>query len=207
MSRNTDLETLVVPDLYGRPWIHARVPRISRRFYSPLHTVANVPARLAGWESELEHFLDRRLPVARLAEDSPEPDSGAKLRRAVVDALEQGFSGGVAADLAGSLTARLAIPEAIAGAVDLPALRHDWLWWLNAAGLLDEDVRVAVSWAINELEGRAFASYLWSLPPMIASDVAQALRYGIVVGDEPALTCAAVLRRLTGDPRFWEETS
>jgi hypothetical protein len=36
------------------------------------------------------------------------------------------------------------------------------------------------------------------------SDIAPATRYGILVGDEPALTCDAV-RRVTGDPRFCEE--
>lgn len=201
------VDTIAIPDRHGRPFVHARVPRITRRFCSPLHTVANMSARLAGWRSELEHFLDRRVPLARLTEESPEPDAGAQLRSAVVDALEQGYSGGVATDLAGTVTARLAMPDAIAETIDLAALRHDWLWWLNAAGVLDQDARTAIGWAIDELEGRTYSSYLWTLPPLIVRDVAQAIRYGILVGDDPALTCAAVLRRLTGEPRYWDEHS
>jgi hypothetical protein len=68
-------------------------------------------------------------------------------------------------------------------------------------------VRTAVARAVDELEGRAYASYLWTLSPLVVSDVAQALRYGVLVGDDPALTCAAVLRRLTGESRYWEEVS
>jgi hypothetical protein len=200
-----ELDELVVPDAYGRPFIRARVPRITRRFSSPLHTTANVTARLGGWRSELSHFLDGRVPVARLTEDSVEPDAAADLRRSVIDALELGFLGGVTSDVAGGLTARLALPDAIAETMDLAALRHDWLWWLNAAGILDDRVRVAVAHAVDELEGRAFGSYLWSLPPMTTADVGQALRHGALIGDEPAMTCAAVLRSLTGESRYWQE--
>jgi hypothetical protein len=203
--KDLTLDTIVVPDGQGRPFVRARVPRITRRFSSPLHTVANVPARLSGWRTELDHFLDRRAPLARLTDDSPEPDAGAELRFAVIGALEQGYAGGVATDVSGLITARLAIPDSIAESVDLAALRHDWLWWLNAAGELTEDARTAIGWAVDELEGHAYASYLWTLPPLVVSDVAQAIRYGIVVGDDPALTCAAVLRRLTGDACYWED--
>jgi hypothetical protein len=203
--RDLALDTIVVPDRYGRPFVRARVPRITRRFLSELHTVANVPARLSGWRAELDHFLDRRSPLARLTEESSEPDAGADLRVAVIGALEQGYDGGVSTDVSGLVSARLAIPDTIAETIDLAALRHDWLWWLNAAGVLDEDVRTAVAWAVEDLEGRAYASYLWTLPPLVVSDVAQAVRYGALVGDDPALTCAAVLRRLTGDARYWED--
>ena len=199
------LDTIMVPDSHGRPFVRARVPRITRRFSSPLHTVANVPARLSGWRTELEHFLDRRSPLARLTDDSSEPDAGTELRFAVISALEQGYAGGVSTDVSGLVTARLAIPDSIAESIDLAALRHDWLWWLNAAGVLSEDARTAIGWAVDELEGHAYASYLWTLPPLVVSDVAQAIRYGVVVGDDPALTCAAALRRLTGEARYWED--
>jgi hypothetical protein len=141
MTRELETETLTIPDVYGRPLIHARVPKIQRRFRSPLHDASSMPPRLGGWQSELAQVLGGCAPLARLAEESLEPDAGAVLRRAVCDALEQGFAGGIAVDVTGATTGRIAIPDAIAETVDLSALRHDWLWWLNAAGELNDDAR------------------------------------------------------------------
>lgn len=199
-----EVETVAVPDRYGRPFIYARVPTVPRRFHSPLHDVANMPPRLSGWRAELGHCLAGRMPFARLVEESSDPDAEAALRYAVIGALEQGFSGGVAIGMPGTATGRIAMPDAITDTVDLEALRHDWLAWLRAADVLDYDARVAVTYAIEQLGMSAYASYTWSLPEMVAEDPAQAIQYGIVVGDDPAMTCAAVLRALTGDHRFWE---
>jgi hypothetical protein len=40
---------------------------------------------------------------------------------------------------------------------------------------------------------------------MTAADIGRALRHGALIGDEPAMTCAAVLRSLTGESRYWQE--
>jgi hypothetical protein len=205
MNRDHETEALTISDQFGRPLVTARVPKIERRFRSALHDIASIPYRFAGWESELQLFLAGHAPLARLIEDGHDPEANADLRRAVLDVLEQGFGGGVATDVTGATTARIAIPDGIADTVDLAALRHDWLWWLDAAGVLTEDARTAIAWGVDELERRTYECYLWSLPTLKTRDIAEAIQYGIVVGDDPAMTCAAVLRRLTGERRYWED--
>jgi hypothetical protein len=205
MKRDHETEALTITDQLGHPLVTARVPKIQRRFRSALHDIASIPYRFAGWESELQYFLAGHAPLARLVEDGHDPEAAADLRRSVLDALEQGFGGGVATDVTGATTGRIAIPDGIADTVDLAALRHDWLWWLDAAGVLTEDARTAIAWGVDELERRSYECYLWSLPVLKTRDIAEAIQYGVVVGDDPAMTCAAVLRRLTGERRFWED--
>src|SRR4051794_23045657 len=111
MRHDHETEVLTIPDRFGRPLVTARVPKIQRRFRSAQHDIASISYRFAGWESELQHFLAGHEPLARLTEDSLDPEAAADLRRAVLDVLEQGFGGGVATDVTGATTARIAIPD------------------------------------------------------------------------------------------------
>jgi hypothetical protein len=54
---DVELDEVAIPDRSGRPFVIARVPRIERRFASPMHTVAGMAPRLGSWRDELSAFL------------------------------------------------------------------------------------------------------------------------------------------------------
>jgi integrase len=54
---DVELDEVAIPDRSGRPFVIARVPRIERRFASPMHTVAGMAPRLGSWRDELAAFL------------------------------------------------------------------------------------------------------------------------------------------------------
>jgi hypothetical protein len=59
--------------------------------------------------------------------------------------------------------------------------------------------------AVTPLRPRDPLTITAASPVMSSRDIAAAIQYGLVIGDDPALTCAAVLRRLTGRSVFWDE--
>ena len=207
------LEDVAIPDRAGRRFIIARVPRIERAFASPMHTVAGMPVRLAGWREELRAFLAGQLPSARLREDTSMPSEQADLRAAVVAAIEDGFAASLKIDAAGEVYGYLARTERIAEAIDVDALGADYEAWFDAAGVTDpqlgeEGAGVAeqLAWALEDLRERCYSDYLHSLgderygPERIRGAIVDS----VVVGDDPAQTCAYLLRDLTGDQRLWE---
>jgi hypothetical protein len=209
-----ELEQLVIRAADGRTVITARVPRIERRFSSPMHTAAGMTPRLGSWREELAAFLNGLLPSARLREDTSRDSERAALRGAVIRALEEGFSASLVVDDEGEVSGRVARPERIARTVDLDALEHDYLAWLAAAGVdgaLGDgedaaDIIEQVRWAIDDLREKCWSEYLHSLGDerYYSAPVMGAIIDGLITGDDPAQTCAFLLRDLTGDQRLWE---
>lgn len=139
----TDLETVTIVGLDGRPFLEASVPRIERQFRSQLHTVESMTVRLGHWRGELELLLGRRAPTARLVTNEShllgDADAGDReaLTAAVRRALAEGFIGGYALDVEGRPQGWLATPTPIAETIDLDALRADYHAWFDAADVLD----------------------------------------------------------------------
>ncbi len=207
-----ELEEIPVPDANGTPIVIARVPRIERRFASPMHTDAGMRARMGDWRREHHAFLGGVLPTARLSEQTSITSEQAALRAAVIRAIEEGFAASLNVDRHGEVYGYLARPTAIADGVDLDALDHDWRAWLVGAGITEDlgddytETIEQVDWAMQDLAENDYSDYLHSLGALLHGDntVHAAIVNGIVVGDEPARTCAFLLRELTGDQRLWE---
>lgn len=203
-----DLESIVVPEADGT-WIHARVPRIERTFWSPMHRLEHHAIQYGPWRGALDAVLGHRMPLALLYPGEDE-DAG-DLRRRVIAAMEEGFPGGVTVSGDGALTGRVALPDAICDTVDVEALVADYTAWMAAAEILDrpEDdwdpdaltVREAVEIVLNVLEP-GYGDYLWDVdrPPGLTGQIVR----GLVLGHDPAATCAFALAGLLGDGRtFW----
>lgn len=213
-----DLEVvpLVSPD--GRTMLEARVPRIRRRFRSDLHAVENTTTQMGPWPGELDLVLNRKAPIAQL-----EPDyyydgdvviSSAEIRRVVCKALAEGFAGGFIIDAEGLVHGRVALPDRIDDTVDLEALRADYTAWFDAAGVLEvkpraqwgweDTVAEELSYAINDLLDRpTWSEHLWELDHYATGTVDGGIKHGLVVGADPARTCAFILSRITDDSDRW----
>jgi hypothetical protein len=206
------LEELVIRTADGRTVIVARVPQIERRFSSTMHTAAGMTPRLGSWREELAAFLSGALPSARLREDTSQDSERAALRAAVIRALEEGFAASLTVDAEGEVAGRVTRPDRIARAVDLDALEHDHLAWLAAAGVDRElgddaeEILEQLRWAIADLKEKCWSDYLHSLGEerYRSGPIMGAIVDGLVAGDDPAQTCAFMLRDLTGDDRLWE---
>jgi hypothetical protein len=207
-----DLETIVLPDPDGMRCVYARVPRIDRRFASAMHTPENHAVRDGPWAAAMDAVLASRIPVAQLAVRA---EASGELRRRLIGALEEGYLGGVAGGGLGWLEARVAIPDAICDTVDLDALLADYTAWMAAAGVLDapadldepDDTTVAGALSlVPDLLEDLYADHLWDLGWLGGAwGLSGQIIHGLVVGDEPAVTCAHVLGRLLGDDRtFWQ---
>jgi len=113
-----ELEVLTLLASDGQPFIEARVPRIERRFRSSLHRAENVTVRMGSWRDELALVLGRRAPAAVLVADSShllggddEADNIA-IRRAVRNAIDEGFAGAVSVNAEGLVDGALRDQEA-----------------------------------------------------------------------------------------------
>jgi hypothetical protein len=207
-----ELDELALTDQAGRPFVIARVPRIARQFSSPMHTLAGMTPRLGTWRDELAAFLAGQLPSARLREDTSLDTERSALRRAVVSAIEEGFAGSLKVDADGEVYGYLARPDRIASTIDIAALAADYGAWFEAAGielLAPEDVAYVneqLTFAVEDLRESCYSTYLHCLGEKRAgyAPVQGAIVDGIVVGDDPAQTCAFLLRDLSGDQRLWE---
>jgi hypothetical protein len=210
---DAELDEVAIPDRSGRPFVIARVPRIERRFASPMHTVAGMAPRLGNWRDELAAFLAGQLPSARLSEETSLDSERAELRAAVIRAIQEGFAGSLKVDAEGEVYGYLARPDRIAATIDVDALAADYEAWFAAAGVVDDalgddaaEISEELGWAIDDLRERCYSDYLHSLgnERYAGGRVRGAVVDGIVVGDDPAQTCAYLLRDLTGDQRLWE---
>jgi len=208
-----ELDELAQLDRAGQPYVIARVPRIERRFMSAMHTPAGMPPRLGNWRDELAAFLTGQLPSARLSEETSLDSERAELRAAVIHAIQEGFAASLKVDAEGEVYGYLARPDRIAATIDLDALAADYEAWFAAAGVVDPglgddaaEISKQLGWAIEDLRERCYSDYLHSLGDerYRAGRVQGAIVDGIGVGDDPAKTCAFLLRDLTGDQRLWE---
>ena len=207
-----DLETVVLPAPDGMRCVYARVPRIDRRFASAMHTPDNHAVRDGPWPAAMDGVLASRMPVAQL---SVRAEASGELRRRLIGALEEGYLGGVAGCGLGWLEARVAIPDAICDTVDVDALLADYTAWMAAAGVLNgpqdphEPDGSTVARALDlvpALLDELYADHLWDLGWLSGSwGLSGQIIHGLVVGDEPAVTCASALGSLLGDNRtFWQ---
>jgi hypothetical protein len=60
---------------------------------------------------------------------------------------------------------------------------------------------------VAELRARSYADFLWRLDSLGTYEPSLALQHGAIVGDDPATTCAFVLKDLTGDAAYWAPVS
>jgi hypothetical protein len=114
----------------------------------------------------------------------------------------------------GEVYGYLARPDRIAPTIDVDALAADYEAWFAVAGVVDAElgddtaeISEELGWAIADLRERCYSDYLHSLGDeryRAGGRVNGAIVDGIVVGDDPAQTCAYLLRELTGDLRLWE---
>lgn len=213
-----DLEVIPVCDAHGRPFLQAAVPRIDRQFHSSFHRVDNAHARLRSWREQLDLVLSHCAPTAQLFPDrtnlgaTPVPNDDIAIRAAVGDAIAGGFAGELVAHGRAGVCGYVASPEVISETIDLDALGEDYRGWFAAAGVTSAvdrspgDVERQVAWAIRDLSGCTYASHFRHLadPYRFAGlRVDAVITYGLVVGDDPARTCAWLLRHITGDDRWW----
>jgi hypothetical protein len=211
---DVELDELPLLDRAGQPFVIARVPRIVRRFTSAMHTPAGMTPRLGNWRDELAAFLAGQLPSARLSEETSLDSERAELRAAVIRAIQEGFAGSLKVDAEGEVYGYLARPDRIAATIDVDALAADYEAWFAAAGVVaaelgDDAAEISeqLGWEIEDLRERCYSDYLHSLGEeryRAGGRVRGAVVDGIVVGDDPAQTCAFLLRELTGDQRLWE---
>ena len=206
-----ELETVVLPAPDGMTCVYARVPRIDRTFASAMHRPGNHALGDGPWPATMDAVLARRMPAAQLYVQA---ESSAELRRRLIGALEEGCLGGVAGCGLGWLEARVAIPDAIAATVDVDALLADYTAWMAVAGALDrpEDphepdgttVARSLDLVPNLLED-LYADHLWDLDWLASWGISGQVIHGLVVGDDPAVTCAKLLGSVLGDDRtFWQ---
>lgn len=206
-----ELEEIAHRDQAGTVFLIARVPRIARRFSSPMHAAQNLTPRLGSWRLELAAFRGGQLPTARLYEQTSQPSEQAAVRQAVVSAIEEGYAASLRVDAEGEVYGYLARPDRIANTIDLEALHADWTDWLTLAGVYETDegdtIRDEVAAAVEELGEACYSDFLHKLGDLKYSHggrVDGSLMDGIVVGDDPGSTCAFVLSQLTGDQRLWD---
>jgi hypothetical protein len=174
-----------------------------------MHTVAGMAPRLGTWRDELQAVLEGVLPTGRLAERGGAPTEADAMRQAIVSCLHQGLAAGLTVDADGEVAGRVAIPDRVAATVDLDALAHDYRAWLAAAGVPGADEEFEqIDWAVEQLrsERACYSDFLWDLAfeARGSEPVMPAMITGIVWGDDPATTCALLLKELTGDQRLWE---
>lgn len=207
-----ELDEHTVLDVWGHPPITVRTPRIVRRFNSPQHTLESTARSRGPWGVQFIAFMCNRIPFAKLRAPNAAESDHAELRACVVYAIENGAAGLLRVDHDGQPQGELARPDRIADAIDLDALSSDYEAWLTAAGINSDlgstalDVRAELAAAIGELRTSRYCDYLDCIDPY--RDSAGFIRVliidGIVLGEDPAVTCAFILAGLTGDPRLWQ---
>jgi hypothetical protein len=208
-----ELEAVEIPDRAGRTFIVGRVPKIERRFASPMHTVAGMAPRLGDWRDEVQAVLAGVLPTGRLTEPTGAASEVDAVRQTVVSCLYQGLAAGLTVYADGA-AGRVAIPDRIDATIDLDALAHDYRGWLTAVDDAHPVVEVGafeqIDWAVEQMRtGRPhYSDYLWDLSfDKRPSSVTDTIISGVVWGNDPAMTCAFLLKNLTGDGRLWEHVS
>lgn len=201
----------------GLPLLTARVPKITRRFASPMHVGRVLNHGRDLWESQFLAFIAGNVPTVRLWQTGWTGSDGAELRDSVVYAMDHGTPGTLFVDADGYVSGTLALPNRIADTFDLDALNADYLNWFTAAGIdadlasdADDvalDIFHQLDDTITELSDARYADYLFD-PRRTDSEglVSQSIRTGILFGNDPAVTCASILERLSGDRRLWEFT-
>ncbi|HLI58570.1 MAG TPA: hypothetical protein VKV21_02785 [Solirubrobacteraceae bacterium] len=208
------LDEISVLSPTGLPLLTARVPKITRRFASPMHVRRILSHGPDLWESQLLAFIAGNVPTVRLWQTRRASSDGAELRDSVVYAMEHGTPGTLFVDVDGYVSGTLALPNRIADTIDLDALNADYLNWFTAAGIPASDADYAalnifhqLDDTITELSDARYADYLVddrrTEPEGLVS---QSIRTGILFGDDPGVTCASILERLSGDRRLWEFT-
>lgn len=198
-----DFETVELLDAAGRVFQIARIPRIERRFSSPMHSCASLPVQLGPWNGELEALRDGRMPFARLSDPAGDPLHGPFIRAAVIEALTEGYAAALHTQPDGSASADLARTDAICDTVDLEDLKHDVRVWLAGAGALDEQAEEQIADAICVLSESSYADYLLRATDLPAATLHGAIEKAIVTGQDPATAIAFYLAQCTGEAFYW----
>jgi hypothetical protein len=203
------LEDLDVSSGSGGSRILVRVPSTARQFRSPMHRLER-RGPTAAWRGEVRALLERRVPYIRVYEETGDADRRLEFREAIVRLIEEGYAGAVVATATGNRYAAAALPDAIAATVDLDALETDYRAWFVAAGVDHADPGTLnppleeLSAAIQTLRDACYSHFVLSDTDLVPStDVRGSIVRGIVVGEDPAQTCASLLAHITGDTRLW----
>lgn len=155
-------ERFDVPQANGVPFLRAYVPRVDRRFDSPLHQLDTAALVHQGWIDLMAGLTAERCPFVRLDFEGEgwSRDGGADLgRKVVIDALEAGYAAAlVVADDMAYMYADIPRTELIGETIDLSALQHDVEAWLRGAGVWDGQAAAEVDQAMSFWPGPDTAS-------------------------------------------------
>jgi hypothetical protein len=208
-----ELDEVRLLDSAGAPLLIARVPRIERNFTSPLHTAASNLRGQGPWGPQFLSFVQGDVPVVRMWASGRTQAERDQLRDSLVYVIENGCPGRLTVDVDGIVNGDLALNEPIVDTIDLDALYIDYVNWFTSAGI-DADLSDGsealeiihqLGDTIDELRRARYADYLLGWGPIDPEGfVPKRIRTGILFGDDPAVTCASILERLTGDRRLWE---
>jgi hypothetical protein len=166
------------------------------------------------WPSELRELLERRAPYVRLYVDSDDPAERVAFRRTVTALIEQGYAGAVVVTAGGDCYGAAALPDPIASTIDLDALEADYRAWFAAAALDEADPGPhdppleALAAAIQTLRDTCYSHFVLMDSELAPStEIRGSIVRGIVIGEDPAQTCARILASITGDRRLWRSGS
>jgi hypothetical protein len=207
-----DLEEIVLLSTRDLPLLTARLPAIDRQFSSPLHTSISILRGRGPWEPQFLAFIGGRTPAVRMRESRWFDSERTQLRDCAVYAIESGCPGTLTVDADQIVNVELALDDRIADTIDLDALKADYTNWFARGGInaglggVACEIMRALGDTIAELRRTRYADPALGDATQhgLLSFMSNRIRTGILFGDDPAMTCASILERFTGDRRLWE---